>query len=174
MKRLEANPLVTPADVKPSRPAWEVVCAFNPGVARLDGETILLLRVAERPKDVPAGTLVAPIWDAERGEMRVFECREDNPILTMKEPRCFVYGGQLHLTSISHLRVARSTGGTRFTVEDAPAMSPRRRPRPSASRIRASRGSATTSGSPTRSWAPTASRWRSRARATSSRSSERA
>ncbi|HPD32703.1 MAG TPA: glycosidase, partial [Phycisphaerae bacterium] len=53
MIRFDDNPLITPADVKPSRPDFEVVCVFNAGVIRLGGEILLLLRVAERPRPQP-------------------------------------------------------------------------------------------------------------------------
>ena len=47
--REESNPLITPEMVKPSRGDFEVVCAFNAGVAEYEGEILLLLRVAEKP-----------------------------------------------------------------------------------------------------------------------------
>ena len=54
--RLAENPLITPSDVAPSQPDFEVVCAFNPAAVQIDATTILLLRVAERPRgDLPLG-----------------------------------------------------------------------------------------------------------------------
>ena len=58
--RLPENPLITAHDVPPSQPALEVVSVFNAATAMLDGETILLLRVAERPRtdiDLPPDAL---------------------------------------------------------------------------------------------------------------------
>ncbi|HEV8535491.1 MAG TPA: glycoside hydrolase family 130 protein [Candidatus Limnocylindria bacterium] len=58
--RLDENPLITPRDVKPSQPELEVVSVFNAATARVDGEVVLLLRVAERPRsdiDPPTGAL---------------------------------------------------------------------------------------------------------------------
>src|SRR5256712_10303553 len=49
-RRLEQNPLITSRDVKPSQPELEVVSVFNAATAQLNGEIILLLRVAERPR----------------------------------------------------------------------------------------------------------------------------
>src|SRR5436190_6135921 len=49
-QRLEQNPLITSRDVKPSQPELEVVSVFNAATAQLNGEIILLLRVAERPR----------------------------------------------------------------------------------------------------------------------------
>ena len=49
-ERLSRNPLITPADVAPSQPGFEVISTINPGVAALDQEVVLLVRVAERPR----------------------------------------------------------------------------------------------------------------------------
>ncbi len=48
--RLANNPILTAADVKPSRPTMEVVSVFNAAAAKIDDEVILLLRVGERPR----------------------------------------------------------------------------------------------------------------------------
>ena len=49
-QRLPENPLITPADVAPSQPGFEVISTINPGTATLDGEVVLVIRVAERPR----------------------------------------------------------------------------------------------------------------------------
>jgi predicted GH43/DUF377 family glycosyl hydrolase/glycosyltransferase involved in cell wall biosynthesis len=49
--RVKANPLLTPADVEPSQPGFEVISTINPGVAQVGDETVLLVRVAERPRE---------------------------------------------------------------------------------------------------------------------------
>ena len=59
-RRLEQNPLITARDVKPSLPELEVVSVFNAATAQLNGEIILLLRIAERPRsdiDPPANAM---------------------------------------------------------------------------------------------------------------------
>ena len=48
-RRLPENPLITPDDVLPSQAGFEVISTINAGVARTDGEIVLLLRVTERP-----------------------------------------------------------------------------------------------------------------------------
>jgi predicted GH43/DUF377 family glycosyl hydrolase len=58
-RRLSENPILTARDVRPSLPELEVVSVFNAAAAVVDGEVILLLRVAERPR-----TDVAPGPDA--------------------------------------------------------------------------------------------------------------
>ncbi len=47
--RLKANPLLSPEDFTPSQPGFEVISTINPGVAQVGDETVLLVRVAERP-----------------------------------------------------------------------------------------------------------------------------
>jgi predicted GH43/DUF377 family glycosyl hydrolase len=56
--RLANNPILTSRDVAPSQEALEVVSVFNAAAAQVAEETILLLRVAERPRAV-AGLLSA-------------------------------------------------------------------------------------------------------------------
>ena len=48
--RLDSNPILTNAEVAPSQAALEVVSVFNAAAAQVGDETILLLRVAERPR----------------------------------------------------------------------------------------------------------------------------
>lgn len=49
-QRLANNPILTSADVVPSQAALEVVSVFNAAAAQVGTETILLLRVGERPR----------------------------------------------------------------------------------------------------------------------------
>jgi beta-1,2-mannobiose phosphorylase / 1,2-beta-oligomannan phosphorylase len=48
--RLDNNPILTKAEVAPSQAGLEVVSVFNAAAAQVGDETILLLRVAERPR----------------------------------------------------------------------------------------------------------------------------
>ncbi|MGI0130174.1 MAG: hypothetical protein ACREEC_08515, partial [Thermoplasmata archaeon] len=48
--RLSNNPILTSRNIPPSQPALEVVSVFNAAAALVGEETVLLLRVAERPK----------------------------------------------------------------------------------------------------------------------------
>lgn len=124
IERFAENPLISPADVKPSREDFEVMCAFNAGATVYDGKTVLLVRVAERP--VPEeGVVAAPYLDPdEPGELQVLRIRHDDPDADTSDPRVFEYKGANYLTSISHLRLAVSEDGRRFTVAPAPAMKP--------------------------------------------------
>ena len=127
MKRLEENPLILPADVSPSRDDLEVVGAFNAGVARYGDEVILLLRVAERPHDLGPDWVAAPVWSLEKGEIEILRIARSDPDLKERDQRLFWYKGEYYLTSISHLRTARSKDGVNFTVDQGPTLSPQSR-----------------------------------------------
>ena len=110
--------------VRPSKPDLDVVGVFNPGVIRHEGQVILLLRVAEASRDVPRGEVAAPVFDAATGRLEIkrWSLESDHP--DVSDPRAIVVGGRTWLTSISHLRLARSSDGIHFEVEPSPAMSP--------------------------------------------------
>ena len=124
IERFGNNPLVGPADVKPSRDDLEVTCAFNAGATLHGGKTVLLIRVAERP--VPEeGYVAAAFLDPQSpGGLKVMRVKLDQPDLDTSDPRVFVYKGRSYLTSISHLRMATSEDGRKFTVAEAPAVAP--------------------------------------------------
>jgi len=110
--------------VRPSRPDLEVVGVFNPGVTRHESDVLLLLRVAEAPLRSPTGAVAAPVYDAVSGRLEVRRWPVGTGGLDVSDPRVVVVDGRTWLTSISHLRVARSTDGIHFEVEPAPALSP--------------------------------------------------
>src|SRR3972149_4109865 len=56
-KRFAENPILRPADIRPSIGGMKVECLLNPGVFRFDDKTWLLLRVAERPEQKSGKTL---------------------------------------------------------------------------------------------------------------------
>lgn len=121
-KRAPENPILTPASVKPSRPDFKVVGAFNPAAIKRGDETLLLVRVAEAPVDVAKDEVVAPVW--QDGETIVKRFPRSTPGLDAdRDTRVFNVGKDTYLTSISHLRWARSKDGIAFTVDDAPALS---------------------------------------------------
>src|SRR5881409_514561 len=164
-RRLEQNPLITARDVKPSQPDLEVVSAFNAGTAKLDGEIVLLLRVAERPRsaiDPPLGAMTLDL-DGPHPILRplpsgytkhdvigmcFFDTSGDKPHvvvayipkdlagLDLRDPRSIRYRNRTgvlgmtnegytdYLAQMSHLRVARSADGIKFTVEEKPAIAP--------------------------------------------------
>ena len=125
IERCEKNPIITPADVSPSRDDYEVVGAFNPGATIFNDKILLLLRVAERPRDKAPDEQVAPILNPDTGEIEHFRVQNNDPNITdIPDSRSFYYKGEMFLTSISHLRIARSKDGVHFTVDSMPAVFP--------------------------------------------------
>ena len=164
-QRVADNPVITPADVTPSRPGLEVVSVLNAAAARVDGEVVLLLRVGERPRtdvEPPEGSMtfdlsgpeprLAPLdpgiarddlvgvafLDTAQRPAQVIDVYlpRDLPGLDLTDPRTIRYRGSTggftaaaddvtdFLTQMSHLRVARSTDGVHFRIDDTPAVAP--------------------------------------------------
>lgn len=124
--RHPANPLITPADVVPSRPDFEVVGVFNAGATIYQGTTLLLLRVSERPTQSDTATILVPYLSPE-GELIVRSIPGGDPEWDTHDPRKVHHlpTGEMYLTSISHLRLARSEDGVHFTVDRHPWAPPR-------------------------------------------------
>ncbi len=116
VKRFARNPLLTPGDLLPSRPDFEVSCVLNPGAFRFGSRIGLLLRVAERP--VPqSGMLSTPVLDRD-GKISILRVREDDPGLHDVEARSFFWNGRFLLTTMSHLLLAWSDDGGQTFVPD--------------------------------------------------------
>lgn len=128
INRYPENPLISPAEVPPSRDDFEVIGAFNAGVIEHEGEILMLMRVAERP--VADDPMVArlPILEPGRGgdNIAIIEVRRDDPSVNFADPRIVGTPAGSLLTSISHLRLARSSDGRRFDIEHRPAIFPDR------------------------------------------------
>ena len=122
--RWSDNPIIEPKDVKSSRSDFEVIGVFNAGVTRLGDEIILLLRVAERPISTHPDVVLAGIYDAEQGNIATKKFLKNDPNNNFSDPRLIVRPAETYLTSISHLRVARSKDGINFDIEGTPAIAP--------------------------------------------------
>jgi predicted GH43/DUF377 family glycosyl hydrolase len=123
-QRASENPIVTPAMVLPSRPDLEVVGVFNPGVIRYQDEVLLLLRVSEAPRKVSPSIAAAPMYNAETRRLEIKHWQVDARGPDVSDPRLVVANGRTWLTSISHLRLARSSDGIHFDVDGLPALGP--------------------------------------------------
>ncbi|WP_207622046.1 glycoside hydrolase family 130 protein [Alienimonas californiensis] len=125
IRRHPANPLVSPVDVRPSNPAFRVRGAFNPAATTFGDETLLLLRVAE---DAPAepGRIAVPMvrFENGRGVPDVLNVGLTDPGVIPRDTRGVAVDGVEYLSTLSHLRLARSTDGVNFTVEDEPFLFP--------------------------------------------------
>lgn len=120
--RCPDNPIIEPKDIQPSREGFEVIGVFNAGVARFQGQVILLLRVAERPINKRSDVALAGVYDLDSRRIAVKEFRRDDPDKDFSDPRLIITPQETYLTSISHLRLARSTDGINFQIESAPAL----------------------------------------------------
>jgi len=118
------NPVIGPKDVKPSRDDFEVVGVFNAGVARFEGEIILLLRVAERPISTNPNIVLAGIHDVTKDNVVLKEFSKTEPKNDFSDPRLIITPAGTYLTSISHLRLAHSADGINFEIEDRASIAP--------------------------------------------------
>lgn len=114
-RRFSANPLLRPADIRPSMPGMQVECLLNPGAFRFAGKVWLLLRVAERPEQKP-GKISFPILH-EDGQTEILEFNTDDPRLNADDPRVIRFDGRDYLTTLSHLRLVSSSDGIHFQEE---------------------------------------------------------
>jgi beta-1,2-mannobiose phosphorylase / 1,2-beta-oligomannan phosphorylase len=112
-KRFTQNPLLRPADLKPGIEGMEIVCLLNPGVFRFDGKIWLLLRVAERPRQIE-GKISFPVYNAQ-GEIEILNFNTDDPDLDASDPRVINYKKKDYLTTLSYLRLVCSEDGIHFT-----------------------------------------------------------
>jgi len=125
MKRHGNNPLITPGDVVPSLPGRKVECVFNAGVTEHHGEIILLLRVAESVINDDPQKIVVPLLVQQPGGWQPATKTFDRNDLRydFSDPRTIVLKSdpaQVWLTSMSHLRLARSRDGVNFTIDEQP------------------------------------------------------
>lgn len=128
VERFSENPLIKPEDVTPSHEGWEVICVFNAGVTRYNDEVLLLMRVAERPIGSDPRVVRIPMLKCERecAEMHVLDFSREDGDADFSDSRIIYSKGQAYLTSISHLRIARSKDGRHFTIDEKPAIIPDR------------------------------------------------
>lgn len=119
------NPLIQPWQLQPSRPDFEVIGTFNAGVAVHNDDVVLLVRVAERPRYDPNGSVLCPHISAQ-GELVIESITPDDERYDTRDPRLVhnVKTGEILLTSMSHLRLARSRDGINFVFDEHPWMVP--------------------------------------------------
>lgn len=111
--RFKENPLLTPSDLQPSIRGMEITCLLNPGVFHFNGETCLLLRVAERPIQT-TGKTSFPVLNPS-GRLDILEFSNADPAIDLADPRIVRYAGRDYLTTMSHLRLVSSKDGVHFS-----------------------------------------------------------
>ncbi len=116
--------LVRPEDLEPSHESLEVVGTFNPGAVATDDDVVILVRVAERPRERRQGSTGLPRWDPHHGLTIDWV---DNDEIEPIDPRVVAQkrDGLIRLNFISHLRVVRSRDGRSIDSVDGPRFEPR-------------------------------------------------
>lgn len=110
--RFTENPLISPADIPASREGLEITCLLNPGVFQYQNKIWLIVRVAERPKQIENIISFPILTDA--GTIRIIEIPKNDPELIAEDARVINYKGVDYLTTLSHLRLLCSEDGRRF------------------------------------------------------------
>ena len=118
------NPIIEPKTVNPTREDFEVVGVFNAGVTRFEGDVLLLLRVAERPISKHPEMELTAVYDSAKRQVVIKEFSKNDPENDFSDPRMTITSAGKFLTSLSHLRIARSKDGVNFKIDDAPALFP--------------------------------------------------
>lgn len=130
--RCAKNPLIIAEDVKPSRPGFQVDGVFNCGVAKYKEEIILLCRVAESVKCDNEDEIKIPIVVEKDGRDTIeviVMSKKEHPEYDFSDSRAVGKRTEkgiktVYLTSLSHIRLARSTNGEDFIVEEQPFVFP--------------------------------------------------
>lgn len=86
-KRNNLNPILKPCDFVPAIEGMEIACLLNPGVFMMDGRVGLVIRVAERPKQID-GKISFPIYTDEG--FKVLEFDKNDPDLDASDPRVMI------------------------------------------------------------------------------------
>lgn len=129
VKRIEGNPVITPEMVKPSQKGYRVEGTSNAGVIDHNGEMIALVRVAESIISSTPDELQVPILENSSGKWEVrtktfsrndsrYDFSDSREIVLRENPR------NIFLTSLSHIRLARSVNGPNFEIDDTPFIFP--------------------------------------------------
>jgi predicted GH43/DUF377 family glycosyl hydrolase len=68
--------------------------------------------------------VLAGVYDVDHGDIVLKEFPKNDPENDFSDPRLITRPTETYLTSISHLRLARSADGINFDIEDTPALGP--------------------------------------------------
>ncbi len=125
IEKVKENPIIKPDDVKPSMDGYQISGAFNPGATVYGDEILLLLRVSESVLQ-KEGYVRVPIYKFEGGTSHpdILEIKKDDPALILKDTRGVYYKGKDYLSTMSHIRLARSKDGINFRVDEHPFIYP--------------------------------------------------
>jgi beta-1,2-mannobiose phosphorylase / 1,2-beta-oligomannan phosphorylase len=121
LQRLRTTCLLRPQDVPASQDDMQVIGVFNPGVTEFNDQVLLLIRIAESPRQQREGMVGLPRWvtttpgsGGEGGRIITDWLAADK--VDYLDPRVVRLRdtGELRLTFTSHLLLARSRNGDRI------------------------------------------------------------
>ena len=119
------NPVIKPSDVKPSMEGYIVAGAFNPGATIFGDEILLLLRITESCEPEKGRIRLPGYRFSDTGSYPdIMNFDENDPNVQLKDTRGVVYKGKDYLSTMSHVRLARSKDGVHFDVEEDPFIFP--------------------------------------------------
>lgn len=124
VKRSELNPIIDTEDITPTSADMEVVGAFNPGVAVLDDQIVLMVRVAEKPKEQDDSVQQTIRYDPQSNTVVLDQFLKSDSGVDLSDLRIVRTASETRLTSMSHFRIATSHDGLNFRVADEPDMFP--------------------------------------------------
>ena len=129
MVREPQHPIMEAKDIKPSHDWLKVDGVFNCGAVKYKEEYLLLCRVAESCREERQGERRIPVYDEQAGQLKtVILDTKDTKTYDFSDPRMIYRRAAAgiakikYLTSISHLRLARSSDGIRFAIDEQPAV----------------------------------------------------
>ncbi len=122
--RSERNPIIKPENIEPSYPGFKVIGVFNCGVTKFKGEVLLLMRIAETPINNDSEKLLISWLDENTGKFVIKEFNKADSSIDISDPRFVSTPKGHYLTSVSHLRIARSKNGIDFKIDKKPALFP--------------------------------------------------
>jgi len=123
IRRLFNACLLRPDNLEPSRNDLEVIGTFNPGAVAVGDEVVLLVRVAERPRERRTGFTALPRWDADSGIVVDWVPDAELSVVDQRVVR-YKRDGTVRLTFISHLLTIRSADGRSIDSIDGPRFRP--------------------------------------------------
>jgi len=123
IKRLFQKCLLRPEDLTPSHDALEVVGTFNPAAIAFGDQVVLMVRVAERPRERREGYTALPKWDPTEGLTVDWISNEQ---VDRTDPRVVqrISDRITRLTFLSHLRVFTSRDGRTIDAETGVRLTP--------------------------------------------------
>lgn len=122
--RLFSRCLLQPEDLAPSQDDLSVVGAFNQGAVATREGVILIIRVAEKPRQSATGYVGLPRWEVETGRVITDWLPREEVIFQDARVVKIKTTGLLRLTFTSHLRIIRSTDGRNLETRHTQILRP--------------------------------------------------